>query len=372
MCARLFPEPEYFLCVKTDANCPKLIPGKLLNPKQIILKKNLNDLRERGKKKKERKETLRRKSSISRHPCGASHGELRPVNVQQDNSQRLSSKITAMAVCLTSTVTSSLLLLLFFPPLSYLFPCDQGRETQYPRCALFSPGRHGNPKTRGGREWNSCVSSITGRQRRDCCALWVTRGECAGWGWGWGPCAVWTGRPWAETWMFTLFSWRWHWFRFSSERRRKRQRETEGREGGHFPVYAGYKEQKIWHGRNDINQSHRQLTDILKLYIWNVFTFLYVQSSMSCCDNSVLTVWLGLGVWNENVLAYLGLFSTNKARKCPKVLLEIPSDQWKLFQQLIKNSWTCCHSQQENVPTSRQKYHILLPLIQLGKVPMCC
>ena len=116
MCARLFPEPEYFLCVKTDANCPKIIPGKLLNPKQIILKKNLNDLREREKKKKERKETLRRKSSISRHPCGASHGELRPVNDQQDNSQRLSSKITAMAVCLTSTVTSSLLLLLFFPP----------------------------------------------------------------------------------------------------------------------------------------------------------------------------------------------------------------------------------------------------------------
>lgn len=73
---------------------------------------------EKEKKRKERKETLRRKSSISRHPRGAMHGELRPVNNQQDNSQRLSSEITTMAVCLTSTVTSSLLLLLFFPPLT--------------------------------------------------------------------------------------------------------------------------------------------------------------------------------------------------------------------------------------------------------------
>lgn len=37
-----------------------------------------------------------------------------PVNNQQDNSQRLSSEITTMAVCLTSTVTFPLLLLLFF------------------------------------------------------------------------------------------------------------------------------------------------------------------------------------------------------------------------------------------------------------------
>lgn len=68
------------------------------------------------------------------------------VKNQQDNSQRLSSEITVMAVCLTSTVTSPLLLLL------PLLPCDQGWETQYSQCAVFSPGRHGNPKTRGGRE----------------------------------------------------------------------------------------------------------------------------------------------------------------------------------------------------------------------------
>lgn len=38
----------------------------------------------------------------------------KPVNNQQDNSQRLSSKITVIAVCLTSTVTSAMLLLFFF------------------------------------------------------------------------------------------------------------------------------------------------------------------------------------------------------------------------------------------------------------------
>ena len=37
-----------------------------------------------------------------------------PANNQQDNSQGLSSKITTMAVCLTPTLTSSMLLLLFF------------------------------------------------------------------------------------------------------------------------------------------------------------------------------------------------------------------------------------------------------------------
>lgn len=98
-----------------------------------------------------------------------------------------------------------------------------------------------------------------------------------------------------------------------------------------------------------------------------MLTFFYVQSSVSCCDTSVLTVWLGLGVRNENVLAYLGFFSTNKLGNAPKVSLKIPCDQWKLFQQLSKISRSCCHSQPENVPTSRQKYHISLPLIWLEK-----
>lgn len=55
-----------------------------------------------------------------------------------------------MAVCSTSTVTSPMLRLLFSP--LKLFPRDQGWETQYPQCTLFSPGRHGNPKTQGGHE----------------------------------------------------------------------------------------------------------------------------------------------------------------------------------------------------------------------------
>lgn len=115
-----------------------------------------------------------------------------------------------MAVCLTSTVTSQLLLLFFS---TYLFPSDQGWETLYPRYALFSPGRHGNPKTQSGREWNSSISSITGRQRGDCCVLWVTQGNVLA--------EVQAGglvRSRAETWMFTLLSWHWYWLRFSSER----------------------------------------------------------------------------------------------------------------------------------------------------------
>lgn len=72
---------------------------------------------------------------------------------------------------------------------------------------------------------------------------------------------------------------------------------------------------------------YRQLTDILKLYILNMLTFFYVQSSVSCCDTSVLMDWLGLGVRNENVLAYLGFFSTNKLGNAPKVSLKIPCDQ---------------------------------------------
>lgn len=49
---------------------------------------------------------------VERHTV--SSASTGPVNNQQDNSQRLSSEITTMAVCLTSTVTSPLLLLLFF------------------------------------------------------------------------------------------------------------------------------------------------------------------------------------------------------------------------------------------------------------------
>lgn len=103
------------------------------------------DLTETMKKKKK----TRRKCSISHHLWGTvSSSSTGPVNNQQHNSQGLSSEITVMAVCLTSTVTSALLLLLFFSLSlsSKLFPCDQGWETQYPQCTLFSPGRHGNTK----------------------------------------------------------------------------------------------------------------------------------------------------------------------------------------------------------------------------------
>lgn len=92
-----------------------------------------------------------------------------PVNDRRGDSQSLSPEITVMAVCLTSTLTSPPPLLLFFFSTSTFSPCDRGWETRSRGCAVFSPGRPGNPKTRGGCEWNSCVSSITGRQRLDCC-----------------------------------------------------------------------------------------------------------------------------------------------------------------------------------------------------------
>lgn len=52
----------------------------------------------------------------------ASSASTGPVNNQQDNSQRLSSKITTMSVCLTSAVTSPVVASPFFslplfPPL---------------------------------------------------------------------------------------------------------------------------------------------------------------------------------------------------------------------------------------------------------------
>ena len=70
---------------------------------------------------------------------------------------------------------------------------------------------------------------------------------------------------------------------------------------------------------------------------------------MSCCDTSVLTVWLGLGVRNENVLACLGFFSTNEAGKWAnysnnysKTVGLAVTHSRKMSKQLIRNIKFCC------------------------------
>lgn len=116
--------------------------------------------------------TCVKRSAVSSPPTG-------PAKSQQDNSQLLSSEIVAMSVCLTSTLTSPLWLLIFSPLPTTLPPPLWSRfgKLDTADVPLFLPGRHSNSKTLGNPEWNSCVSSITGWQRRDCCGLGVARGR---------------------------------------------------------------------------------------------------------------------------------------------------------------------------------------------------
>lgn len=75
--------------------------------------------------------TCVKRSAVSSPPTG-------PAKSQQDNSQHLSSEIAAMSVCLTSTVTSPLWLLLFLPPSQppATLPCDRGLGNSIPPTCL--------------------------------------------------------------------------------------------------------------------------------------------------------------------------------------------------------------------------------------------
>lgn len=113
----------YFPFVKLMETVQKWSGNILLNLKINDFKNMSIDFSETIKKKKPGAEMYHIVSPVWN--VTVSSASTGPANNQQDNSQGLSSKITTMAVCLTPTLTSSMLLLLFFFSLTS-FPCDQG------------------------------------------------------------------------------------------------------------------------------------------------------------------------------------------------------------------------------------------------------
>jgi len=98
---------------ESDAICPKMIQWQIFKPQTYYPNTNYGlcwlklQWTEKSRGNGPSHITCLELHTVSSALTGA-------VNNQQNHSQRLSSEITAMTVCLTSTVTSSLLLLLFF------------------------------------------------------------------------------------------------------------------------------------------------------------------------------------------------------------------------------------------------------------------
>lgn len=224
MCAWLEPMNTfvYFACVTLMQTVQKWSNSKLLNCKHIIIKKKKNlvsiDFSETisGREKKRGGNVWIRVTCVERHTVSSASTGL--VKNQQDNSQRLSSKITVMAVCLTSTVTSP-----FCPPPSTSSPVIKVGKLNTPNVLCFHLVVTVTPKHGAAvNEIPVCHQSLADKDRIVVVFEWRGGNVLAEVEAG-GLCAVWTSRPWAETWMFTLLSWPWHGFRFSAVR----QRETE-------------------------------------------------------------------------------------------------------------------------------------------------
>lgn len=112
-----------FLCVSKGMQpLSERFGGKILNPEWLNRKPvggNVPHV------------TCVKRSAVSSPPAG-------PAKSQQDNSQHLSSEIASMSVCLTSTLTSPLWLLLFLPPPHHPPPSPviEVWETRYHRRAF--------------------------------------------------------------------------------------------------------------------------------------------------------------------------------------------------------------------------------------------